>query len=75
MRKLIETEEFIKAAKLDRFGGTGTARILMMLLRINKINKLYSDIAHLNGIDFIDKLIEELKISFEISEEALNRIP
>ncbi len=75
MRKLIETEEFIKAAKLDRFGGTGTARILMMLLRINKINKLYSDISHLNGIDFIDKLIEELKISFEISEEELNRIP
>ena len=75
MKKLIETEDFIKAAKLNRFGGTGTARILMMLLRINKINKLYSDISHLQGIEFIDKLIEELKISFEVSEEELNRIP
>jgi len=75
MKKLIETEEFIKAAKLDRFGGAGTARILMTLLRINKINKLYSEISHLQGIEFIDRVIEELKISFEVSEEELNRIP
>jgi putative hemolysin len=75
MKNLVETEDFIKAAKLNRFGGTGTARILMMLLRINKINKLYADISHLTGIEFIDKLIEELKISFEVSEEELNRIP
>ena len=75
MKKLIETEEFIKAAKLNGFGGAGTARILMILLRINKINKLYSEISHLEGIEFVDKLIEELKISFEISEEELNRIP
>lgn len=75
MKKLIETEEFIKAAKLNRFGGAGTARVLMMLLRINKINKLYSEISHLQGIEFIDRLIEELKISFEVSEDELNRIP
>jgi putative hemolysin len=75
MKKLIETEEFIKAAKLDRFGGTGTARILMLLLRINKINKLYSEISHLKGMEFLDKVIEVLKISFEVSEEELNRIP
>ncbi|MCB8994438.1 MAG: GNAT family N-acetyltransferase [Bacteroidales bacterium] len=75
MKNLIETEEFIKAAKLNRFGGNGTARILMMVLRINKINKLYSDISHLEGIEFVDRLIDELKISFEVSEEELNRIP
>ncbi len=75
MKKLVETEEFLKAARLNRFAGTGTARILMMLLRINKINKLYSDISHLKGIEFIDKLIDELKISFEVSEDELNRIP
>lgn len=75
MKKLVETEEFIKAAKLNRFGGTGTARILMMLLRINKINKIFSDISHLNGIEFIDRLFDELKISFEVGEEELNRIP
>jgi putative hemolysin len=75
MKKLISSEDIVKAAKLNRFGGAPTARILMMMLRLNKINKLYSGIAHLTGVDFIDALIRELKISFEISEEELNRLP
>ena len=75
MKKLIATEDIVKAAKLNRFGGAGAARILMIMLRINKINKLYASIAHLNGVDFIDQLIKELKITFEVSEEEINRIP
>jgi putative hemolysin len=75
MKKLVETEEFLKAAKLNRFGGEGTARVLMTLLRIDKINELYAEISHLQGIEFLDRLIDELKISYEISEEDLNRIP
>jgi putative hemolysin len=74
-RKLIETEDIIKAAKLNKFGGASAARVLMMLLRINKINKLYADLSHKQGMDFVDELIRELKISFEVSEEEINRIP
>lgn len=65
----------MKAAKLNRFGGTPTAKILMMMLRLNKINKLYSGIAHLSGVEFIDALIKQLRISFEVSEDEINRIP
>ncbi|HYW95476.1 MAG TPA: GNAT family N-acyltransferase [Bacteroidales bacterium] len=75
MKKLIETEDIIKAAKLNKFGGASAARVLMLLLRINKINKLYAEIAHKQGIDFIDTLISELKLNYEVSEEELNRIP
>ncbi|MCK4920192.1 MAG: lysophospholipid acyltransferase family protein [Bacteroidales bacterium] len=75
MKKLIEPEDIIKAAKLNKFGGGSTARILMLLLRINKINKIYSDIAEYSGTEFIDHLIKELKISYEFNEEELNRIP
>ena len=75
MKKLIETEDIINAAKLNKFGGASAARVLMLLLRINKINKLYSEIAHKQGIDFIDSLISELKLNYEVSEEELNRIP
>lgn len=74
-KKLIATEDIVKAAKLNRLGGAGTAKILMLMLRINKVNKLYSSIAHLNGIEFIDSLIKELKITYEINEEEINRIP
>ncbi|MFZ5941410.1 MAG: GNAT family N-acyltransferase [Bacteroidota bacterium] len=73
--KLIETDELIKAAKLNHFGGASAARVLMMLLRINKINKLYEDISELDGIEFIDSLIEKLKIDFEVREEEIRRIP
>lgn len=75
MKKLVTPEDIVKAGKLNRFGGLGAARILMMMLRINKVNRLYSRIAHLDGVEFVDKLIKELKISFEISEEEVNRIP
>ncbi len=75
MKKLIATEDIIKAAKLNRFGGAGAARVLMLLLRINKVNKLYSSIAHLRGVEFINQLIKELRIHFEVSEEEINRIP
>ena len=51
--KLIETDELVKAAKLDRFGGYGTAKILMTLLRINKLNKLYDDAFEKVGVEFM----------------------
>ncbi|MBN1131613.1 MAG: lysophospholipid acyltransferase family protein [Bacteroidales bacterium] len=73
--KLIETDEMIKAARLDRFGGASAARVLMMLLRINKINKLYEEISDQQGTGFIDELIRRLKLDFEVREEELKRIP
>jgi putative hemolysin len=74
--KLVETDEFIKAARLNnRIGGTSAAKVLMTVLRINKINKLYDDLSHLKGMEFIDALIERLQLEFEVSEEELAKIP
>lgn len=75
MGKLIEPEDLIKAAKLNKVGGASAAKVLMMLMRVNKINKIYSDISDLKGVDFIDSLIEELQIHFEVRDEELARIP
>lgn len=75
MGKLIEPNDIIRAAKLNKIGGASTARILMILLRINKINKLYSDLEDYKGTAFIDRLIRKLKITYDVSEEELNRIP
>ncbi len=75
MAKLIEPNDIIRAAKLNKIGGVGTAKILMLLLRINRINKLYSEFQDAEGLEFIDRLIAELKISYEVREEEINRIP
>jgi len=65
----------MKAARLNRLGGASAARILMTVLRINKINKLYKELSHLRGMDFIDGLIEKLQLEYEVSEEELKKIP
>ena len=74
--KLVETDEFIKAARLNkRIGGGSAAKVLMTVLRINKLNKLYEEISHHRGMDFIDAMIEKLKLDYEVSEEELAKIP
>ena len=73
--KLIETDEFIKAARLGRFGGNSAARVLMTILRINKINKLYDEVSHHRGIEFINALIDKLQLEYEVSEEELKKFP
>jgi len=73
--KLIEPDEFVKAARLGRIGGASAAKVLMTVLRINRINKLYDEVKHHRGIDFIDALIEKLQLEYEVSEEELKKIP
>lgn len=73
--KLIETDELVNAAKLKRFAGAGVAKILMTLLRINKLNKLYDQLSDKKGVEFIDELINELELDYEVREEEIARIP
>lgn len=72
---LVESEEFKKAAKLNTVGGDSLSKLLMYVLRVNAINKVYSKVADKKGLEFIDGVIEELDVKFEISPDDLKRIP
>jgi len=72
---LVESEEFKKAAKLNTVGGDSLSKLLMYVLRVNAINKVYSKVADKRGLEFIDGVIEELDVKFEISPDDLKRIP
>jgi putative hemolysin len=74
-KKLIETDELIRNAKLKRFGAGGVAKVMMNLLRINRLNKLYEELSDVQGIAFIDGLIEKLELDYEVREDELKRIP
>lgn len=74
-KKLIETDELLNAAKLNRFGGAPVGRVLMTMLRINKINKLYDEVHEKQGMEFIDSLISKLELEYDVREEELDRIP
>ena len=73
--KLVDEKEFKKAAGLNTIGGDSIAKMLMSILKINKINKEYSKIDHLRGIEFLDALLNNLQIEYEINPEELKRIP
>src|SRR5690606_4664962 len=74
---LVTSREVAKAIKIDKLGFVGTALswILMAVTRITTCNKIYDKHKHLEGLDFINALLEEFEVDFEIPEEDLKRIP
>jgi putative hemolysin len=74
---LVTAKEVAKVISVDKYGFIGTfiGWLLMKLLKISTINKFYKKHKHLKGIDFLDSILEEFKIKFEIPEEDLKRLP
>ncbi len=74
---LVTSKEIAKAIKVDKFGFLGTFMgwTLMKALRISACNKIYDKHKHLQGLEFVNALLEEFEVKFEIPEEDLKRIP
>lgn len=74
---LVSSKEIAKAVKMDRFGFLGTfiGWILLKLLKISTLNKIYNRNSHLEKLEFIEGLLGEFKIKFEIPEEDFKRLP
>ena len=74
---LVNAKEVAKAIQLDKYGFIGTfiGWGLMKALKISTLNKFYKNNKHLQGVDFLDKILDEFQIKFEIPEEDLKRIP
>ncbi len=74
---LVTSKEIAKAIKADKFGFIGTffGWILMQLLRISTINKIYNRNSDKKELAFLDGILNEFGVEFEIPEEDLRRIP
>ncbi len=74
---LVSAQEVAKAVNLDRYGFIGTfgGWALMKLLRLSKLNAIYKRTKHLQGLDFLNRILDEFEIQFEIPEEDLRNIP
>ena len=75
--ELFKPKDFLKTnPKLSYIGGENFARFLMLLLRFDKLNRVYKQIGEKKGLDFIEDLINVLKINSVYDEEELHkRIP
>ncbi|MDP9080696.1 MAG: lysophospholipid acyltransferase family protein [Bacteroidota bacterium] len=73
--KVITTEEFAKATKLDKLRMPGLAAILMELMKINQVNDLFAQAQPKVGPEFVDAILAGCGIEVEFDEKDLKHIP
>ena len=74
---LVTTKEIAKVLKVDKLGvfGRFTAWAFMKVLKISAVNKLYNNNAVNNDLVFLDGMLNDLKVKFEIPKDDYKRLP
>jgi putative hemolysin len=74
---LVTAKEVAKAINADKYGvfGTFSGWLLMKVLKISTLNKIYDRNKHLTELEFLNAILDEFQIKFEIPEEDLKRLP
>ena len=74
---LVTAKEVAKAINTDKYGvfGTFSGWLLMKVLRISTLNKIYDRNKHLEDTVFLNAILDEFQIKFEIPEEDFKRLP
>ncbi|WP_299156417.1 lysophospholipid acyltransferase family protein [uncultured Tenacibaculum sp.] len=74
---IVTSKEIAKVIGVDKFGVAGTfiGWLLIKTLRISAINRIYNNNKNKSDLDFLNGVLEDCKIEFEIPEEDLKRIP
>jgi hypothetical protein len=71
--KVITTEEFAKATKLDKLKMPGLAALLMELMKINQVNDLFAQAQPKQGPEFVDAILKGCGIDIEFDERELRQ--
>ncbi|MDD3004379.1 lysophospholipid acyltransferase family protein [Flavobacterium sp.] len=74
---LVTAKEVAKAINTDKYGvlGNFSGWLLMKMLKISTLNDIYDRNKHLSDVEFLNAILEEFQIKFEIPEEDLKRLP
>ncbi|NVJ89025.1 MAG: lysophospholipid acyltransferase family protein [Flavobacteriaceae bacterium] len=74
---LVTSKEIAQVLGLQKFGFIGTfiGWLLIRILRISALNRIYKNNKHKKDVEFLDGLLEDCGIKFEIPKEDLKRIP
>ncbi len=74
---LVNSKEIAKALHIDKYGvfGTFLGWFLLKILRISRLNKIYDKHKDKSDLDFLNAILNEVEIQFEIPENDLKRIP
>lgn len=74
---LVSSTEIEKVLNIEQLGFLGrfVANSLMKLSKIDQVNQLFDRYKHLEAIDFVDAVLEDLGVKFELPDKDLKRIP
>ncbi len=74
---LVTAKEVSKAVNLGKLGFVGTffGWILLKVTRLSVINDFYTKNKHLTDVVFLEAIIKEFQIKFDIPDSDLKRIP
>ncbi|RTY90843.1 lysophospholipid acyltransferase family protein [Flavobacterium sp. GT3R68] len=74
---LVTAKEVAKAINTEKYGvfGTFSGWLLMKVLKISTLNEIYDKNKHLEDLEFLNAILDDLEIKFEIPEEDLKRLP
>ncbi|MES2276920.1 MAG: lysophospholipid acyltransferase family protein [Bacteroidota bacterium] len=73
--KIITTEEFAKATKLDKLKMPGLAALLMEIMKINQVNDLFAQAQPKQGPEFVDAILEGVGVTIDFDASELKNIP
>ncbi len=74
---LVSSKDIAKLLHLEKLGWLGnfTGWLFLKTTRISRLNKIYDKHKDKNDLEFLNAILKEVKIDFEIPEEDLKRIP
>ncbi len=74
---LVTAKEVAKTINTDKYGvfGTFSGWLLMKVLKISTLNQVYDRNKHLKDVPFLNAILDEFQIKFEIPEGDFKRLP
>ncbi|NNF81470.1 MAG: lysophospholipid acyltransferase family protein, partial [Flavobacteriaceae bacterium] len=74
---LVTAKEVAKVINANKYGFIGTffGWLLMKVLNISTLNRIYDRNKHLDDLEFLNSILDEFQIRFEIPQEDLERLP
>jgi hypothetical protein len=73
---LVTAKEVAKAINAEKYGVSEPFRLVINeSTKISTLNKFYDRNKHLKDIDFLNAIIDDLQIKFDIPDEDFKRLP
>jgi putative hemolysin len=73
--KIITKDEFAKATRINKLRLPGLASLLMEIMKINEVNETFHKAEHLEGLDFVDKILDTLGVRIQCDPNELKNLP